>query len=136
MAEKIYHLRTTDEKIQNFMDLLPNKSKTLEDAITHFSICEILDTEKQLDMENRRLKNLKLKLDCHKSLKELKIKEKIPIILGEKKLELPKLPLEPEEQKHILGLDENNFCDFCKHNHAETEPKVCKSIDCNCGVRG
>ena len=66
MAEKIYHLRTTDEKIQNFMDLLPNKSKTLEDAITHFSICEILDTEKQLDMENRRLKNLKLKLDCHK----------------------------------------------------------------------
>ena len=136
MAERNYHLKTTNEKIHEFMDSVPNISKTLEDAIEHFSICEILDTEKQLDMENRRLKNLKLKLDCHKSLKELKIKEKIPIILGEKKLELPQLPLEPKEQSPVLGLDENNFCSFCKHNHAETKPKVCTNINCNCGVRG
>lgn len=34
------------------------------------------------------------------------------------------------------GLDENNFCDTCNHTHADTEPKVCKDLYCNCGIRG
>ena len=34
------------------------------------------------------------------------------------------------------GLDENNFCDSCNHTHADTEPKVCTDLWCNCGIRG
>lgn len=83
-----------------------------------------------IDEKIKKQQYLKLCLQNWQSLKSSGhiMEEAKAIILGHQELTEPRL--------NQLFLVQDNYCNSCKHYHARTKPKVCKLLDCNCGIRG
>jgi len=86
--------------------------------------------DKELNRELKRLKNLKLQLDIFNDLKNLNYdwQQTRRIIKGS-------LDISDDPLKFVASKGDPNVCDYCKHFHASTEPKVCTELSCNCGLR-
>ncbi len=98
----------------------------------------VKEENREIDSEFKKIRNLNGTLDAWKKLKELggDVSKLEQFLKGRVELPSPvKNDIQPKNEKTI-GLDENDFCDFCKHKHANTEPKVCTNLYCNCGIRG
>ena len=135
MTEKTYYFRTSDAVLQQLLESVENKSNYIRESVTHYSQCDVGDTEKQLKLEGARLKNLKTTLEIFEKCKEQKIKNKLEVIKGETKLSPPELPTELQEATTIEESKIDRNC-MCGHVHVDSIPHVCSEPSCNCGIRG
>ena len=125
-----------EDYITKKYNLDPNSNLSLAVQIKNW----LLSEEKTEDYKLRidRQKFLKLVAENWQLYKSsgLIFEEAKAIILGEKE------PLEPTLQdlkpfaESTKGLDQFNGCFTCTHQHTSSEPKVCREIGCNCGIRG
>ena len=86
---------------------------------------------KRLDGETKRLKNLKLCLDIWNGLKVagFSLDQAAEVMRGDKTIPAPELPfMKPSKSG-------GGACEFCGHEHVATEPRVCRTVSCLCGVR-
>ena len=153
MVEDI-HFKLFGDEIEIIKKLLkfpPDLTPTAKD-IKNFLLSEKTDDKKEhLKYKIDRQKYLKLCLENWLAMKSSGhiMEEAKAILTGEKEIEEPtikklkdfegmsKIQKEQLEitEKIESSFDENNYCDFCKHTHATTEPQVCTNIDCKCGIR-
>ncbi len=140
MSAKTFYLKTSNTDIIALFENTDNKSKYIEEAVLHFMSCKIHETKEQLDLKYKKLRNNKMSLEMIKLVKETgqsKNWEKTKqIITAEEEVEPPKLTSIENQEEEQGGLNGYSMCSFCKHEHVGTEPRVCKKLDCNCGVRG
>ena len=82
------------------------------------------------DLEYKKLRNLKAQLEIWRMLKDygISLEQTRKIIIGEQQLETPEIPF-------LQKNSDNGLCGLCNHEHTEVEPKVCKNVSCNCGMR-
>jgi hypothetical protein len=141
---KRYEFKIFDEKEIAYADSVENISEHIRNLLNqqrqgNLVFFDAPQLQKLLaQIENLKIGTLNETLDAWKKIKELggDISKLDSFIKGRQELPSPvKTDLQPKDEKTI-GLDGNNFCDFCKHKHADTEPKVCTDLYCYCGVRG
>lgn len=86
---------------------------------------------KKLDSETKRLKNLKLCLDIWNGLKTagFSLEQATEVMRGEKVIPTPELPFTKPAKS------DSDICGFCGHEHVKSEPRVCKTTSCLCGLR-
>ncbi len=135
--ENHYFYFNSDER--NFLD---KKFNTIDRTsrikkIKNFLLREESVDEISIDDKIKRQQLLKLQLQNWKELKSngLIMEEAKAILLEKQEMKEPTLE-DNSDLKHDGGLNGYSFCSFCHHEHAGTEPRVCKKVDCNCGVRG
>lgn len=124
MTEKTYHLKTNKEKIHEFMDSVPNNSKTLEELLLDKIDGNLIySNEANLDLELKKVRIEKLKVEIDIKKKELSYMEtfdKTPTSQAKKAIEkrvLTQNELGNVQQYITLRTNGTGFtgiCDFCK----------------------
>ena len=123
---------------RNFLDakFRTNNRHDRIQKIKEFLLREESISELSIDDKIKRQQLLKLQLGNWKELKNhgLIMEEAKAILLEQQSMKEP--TLEDSNLKHDGGLNGYSICSFCHHEHDGTSPRICKKIDCTCGVRG
>ncbi len=138
MTDKTFSIRTSNEKMQNFLDKKESVSDYLRNLIELDMKGKIFLAD-DIEKENKVLKNLKLKLDIWKDLKSegFTLEKAYNIFKGHNVPELPTIEKLQESfnKQESQSFDPSGFCLVCTHRHTDTEPRICTDLHCNCGVR-
>ena len=132
MTSKGFHFRTNSELTEKWLLSQQDKTKAINEILNQYVKGDLVYKENnKVSDEKKRLINLKLNLEVWKMLKDAgyTLTEAQQVMTGDQMLEVPELPYMKKQ------FDTNNICSFCHHEHTTTEPRVCKEMNCTCGLR-
>lgn len=132
---ELFRFFTDDEDLIKF---LRSKKEFSEFAIETFKAIkdgELLprqdvESRQKLEAEYKRLRNLNISLEIWNKLKSygVNLADSTQIITGQTIIKTPEFPF-------MKSINKDNVCELCRHEHTSVEPRVCRNIDCNCGMR-
>ena len=133
---KHFQFKIYDQDLIEWLELQTNVSNFIRQTLEDVKSGKIKkQDDADIDTKIKRQKLLSLQLSNWKNLKDngMIMEEAKAILLNNGEIQEPSIYDSRDfAEPKINGY---GFCSICNHEHANTEPKICKSLNCNCEVR-